>query len=76
MRDEFKVHVLNDLGMEQARKLAEKFSAFLEDIETIVPAGRDRAIVITKLQECSFFAKRGVACLKEYQKAAHDEGDL
>lgn len=63
MRQEFQVHRLNESGMEKAVELAEIFSRALDQIETILVSspGRERALVITKLQEASFFAKRALA---------------
>jgi hypothetical protein len=61
MRAEFQVHLLNDQGLAKATELGEIFSEALSKIESLVPAGRERALVVTKLQEASFFAKRGIA---------------
>jgi hypothetical protein len=68
MRQEFQVHLLNADGLSKATKLGEIFSAALDQIETVVPTGRERAIVVTKLQEASFFAKRGIAVDPANQK--------
>jgi len=58
----FDVHVLNEKGIEKARRLQSKFEAFLQDIEDVCGAeGREMSIVRTKLQEASFFAKRAMA---------------
>lgn len=61
IRHHFQVHMLNSVGIAKAKQLAELFSTLLDDIEKIVPAGREMSLVITKLQEASFFAKRGIA---------------
>jgi hypothetical protein len=61
IRPEFAVHLLNDDGIQKAETLAAIFSSTLDAIERIVPAGRERALVITKMQEAAFFAKRGIA---------------
>ncbi len=61
MRSEFQVHRLNDSGFTKAEELGVIFSDALEEIEKIVPAGSERALVITKLQEACFFAKRAMA---------------
>lgn len=61
MRDEFKVHVLNDEGLAKAQVLANLFSEMLDTIDRMIPAGRERALVATKMQEAAFFAKRGIA---------------
>jgi len=67
IRQEFNVHLLNAYGIAMAQQLAEIFSHALQDIEAIVPAGRERALVVTKLQEAAFFAKRGMALQPEMQ---------
>lgn len=61
IRDEFRVHILNERGLQTVAALAEIFSDTLNRIETRIPAGRERALVITKLQEAAFFAKRAIA---------------
>lgn len=61
MRQEFQVHLLNDQGIERAKQLGDVFSAALDRIEALIPQGRERSLVITKLQEASFFAKRAIA---------------
>lgn len=61
IRQEFQVHVLTDRGLALATEIAEVFSDTLERIEALVPAGRERALVVTKLQEAAFYAKRGMA---------------
>lgn len=61
MSDEFKVHRLNAAGMAKAQLLAEAFEEALTKINAIVPASRELSLVVTKLQEASFFAKRAVA---------------
>lgn len=68
MRNEFQVHILNDEGIAKAQKLGEVFSDALNEIEKLVPQGRERSIVVTKLQEASFFAKRGIAVDPANQK--------
>ena len=68
MRNEFMVHKLNEQGLELARAIAVAFSNMLLDLEAIVPPGRDRAIVVTKLQEACFFAKRAIADNPENQE--------
>lgn len=75
MRQEFQVHILNDNGIEQAKELGEAFSDFLDKLEKLIPQaanvnGREMALVRTKLQEASFFAKRAIAVLPGNQKGA------
>ncbi len=71
MRQEFMVHMLNDQGVAAARALGEAFSQLLEAVEAVVPAGRERSLVVTKLQEASFFAKRAVALEPNHQTASY-----
>jgi hypothetical protein len=68
IRQEFSVHLLNELGIDAANKLAEVFTTALEEVEKLVPPGRERSVVITKLQEAAFFAKRGMAVDPANQK--------
>lgn len=68
IRSEFQVHMLNDRGVELANAIAEVFSSALDTLDKIVPPGRERSLVVTKLQEAAFWAKRGVAVNPELQK--------
>ncbi len=61
MRKEFEVHMLNDDGKAKAIKLGEIFSTALNEIEQLVPVGREMSLVVTLMQKASFFAKRGIA---------------
>ena len=61
MRPEFAFLVLEDDALEGARQIGEALSAALDAIVNLVPAGRERALVVVKLQEAAFFAKRGLA---------------
>jgi hypothetical protein len=60
-RSEFSVHLLNDTGIGKAAEIADAFSDLLDKLETIIPAGRERSLVVTKLQEAAFWAKRGMS---------------
>lgn len=57
----FQVHFLNAKGKQYAEDLATGFTALLRQVEGVAQDGRDLAIVRTKLQEASFFAKRAMA---------------
>jgi hypothetical protein len=64
MRPEFDVHILNDTGLEKARQLGTEFSELLNNVEQICGSlnnGREMALVRTKLQEASYYAKRALA---------------
>lgn len=65
----FKVHRLNEKGMEKAQKLAANFEELNAFIESLNPAGgRELAIARTKLEEACFFAKKAIAQHPENQE--------
>ncbi len=68
IRPEFTVHMLNEAGKAKARGIAERFSLLLDDLENYGITGRELALVKTKLEEASFFAKRGLAMQPQYQE--------
>lgn len=69
MRKEFEVHILNEVGKNKARLMAQSFSDLLVTLESLCgPGGREMAIVRTKLEEACFFAKRSLACNPENQE--------
>ena len=61
MRDGFKVHLLTDEGKAKATQIAEAFDELAADLELICPGGREMSIVMTKLEEACFFAKKSMA---------------
>lgn len=64
----FEVHRLNETGMAKAELLRIAFQAFMDNLElTCGKDGREMAIVRTKLEEASFFAKRAMAVKSENQ---------
>lgn len=67
-RPEFRVHLLNPSGIQKAREIAQAFSACLDKCEELGVTGRELALVKTKLEEASFFAKKGMASLPENQE--------
>ena len=68
IRDEFKVHMLNDQGKLKAEALAVTFTNTLNDVEGISGTeGREIALVRTHLQLASFYAKRAMAARPENQ---------
>lgn len=71
MSGEFDVHRLNAVGLQRCDVIAEDFDTLLADIEKHVPAGRERALVVTKLQEACFWAKRAIAVREENQAREH-----
>jgi hypothetical protein len=66
---EFRVHILNEEGIQSAKDIALLFDTLLNGLKAYVPAGREFSIVKTKLEEASFFAKKGMANSPTYQKA-------
>ena len=69
IRPEFGVHRLNEHGLSLADVLATAFSNFLTEIEGIAgTGGREMAIVRTKLEEASFFAKKAMASQPQNQQ--------
>jgi hypothetical protein len=71
MDSAFEVHILNEAGIEKAKIIAQKFDTFLSEL--IVLWGnpgwnRETALVRTKLEEASFFAKKTMANQSENQK--------
>ena len=61
MNKEFTVHMLNDQGKAKAAEIAQAFDDCLERLLKVCPAGRELALVRTKLEEASFFAKKAMA---------------
>lgn len=83
MHNEFEVHLLNDGGIGKAKELAGAFDELLTKVIEICERpgtsgsitlprnafnGRYLALVRTKLEEASFFAKKAMAVLPENQK--------
>lgn len=66
--NEFQVHRLNETGLARADSIAEIFACMLAKLDEIgLPPGRARSLVVTKLQESCFWAKRSIAELPENQ---------
>lgn len=70
MNKEFAVHMLNDTGKDKAARIAAAFDLLLETLapadpqtsdQVLCPAGRELALVKTKLEEACFFAKKAMA---------------
>ena len=65
----FKVHILNEEGILKAKEIQTAFEMFLARLEDLCPEGsREFAIVKTKLEEASFFAKKAMAIHPVNQK--------
>lgn len=64
----FRVHRLNESGLNKADKLANCFTQLKESIDEMVPgSSREKSIALTKLEEACFFAKKSIANLPENQ---------
>ena len=61
MNPEFRVHMLNDIGKQKAKDIADTLDQCLETLKTVCPPGREMSIVKTKLEEACFFAKKSMA---------------
>lgn len=66
----FAPHLLNPQGVEKTNRIHWSFSVLLSRLEEDMPAGRELAIVRTKLEEACMFALRGVALAAENQATA------
>jgi hypothetical protein len=64
----FQVHKLNNAGLDKAYEIAAAFDALVNRLAPICPAGRELAIVRTKLEEAAFFAKKAMANVQENQQ--------
>lgn len=69
MSDEFKFHKLNTTGIDRAIALQGVFDQALVGVKKYMPqeSSRELSIVITKLQEACFFAKKGMAQDERFQ---------
>lgn len=69
MADEFKTHKLNTRGFARCEAIGAFFGELLDNVTAQMggPGGRDRALLVTKLQEACHVAKRGAASLPECQ---------
>jgi hypothetical protein len=61
IRPEFQYHPLNERGVAACNEVRGNFTELLTKIEATIPAGRERSLVVTKLQEACNWAVRAVA---------------
>lgn len=73
MNAAFETYKLSDEAMSRAKELADAFDLFLYQISRFVPAGRELAIITTKLEEACFFAKKGMARFEASRATATSE---
>lgn len=76
VRPEFQFHTLNEQGIQRCNDTRAAFSETLTKIEQLVPPGRERALVVTKLQEACRWAVAGVAAAKENQLVIDDVKEI
>lgn len=61
IRDRFTYHPPSPDGVERHARLSDLFCNIAAAIQEIVPDGRERALVMTKLEEAKMWASAGVA---------------
>lgn len=64
----FEVHMLNEVGKEKARAIANVFNDVLIHLSPLCPTGREMSIVKTNLETACFFAKKSMANNPENQQ--------
>lgn len=77
MSSYFKVHVLNDDGLQKAKRVQLVFQQLENELRQIWgdTANRETALALTKLEEASFFSKKAVAMKPENQKIDYPLGE-
>lgn len=67
----FRVHRLNPDGLKKAGAIQVAFDRLVDDLSDFCPDGREKSILMTKLEEACFFAKKAMASASSNQQA-HD----
>lgn len=70
MNAAFQVHMLTDEGKQKAVDIAAMFAQLLTGLKIHCPEGREMAIVLTKLEEACFFAKKAMAVTNSQPEGA------
>jgi hypothetical protein len=60
----FKGTAFSNEGLDKAATISEGFTRLLQTLEDVCPKGREMAIVRTKLEEASFYAKKSLASVE------------
>ena len=60
-RDKVTYHAPSPDGIQRHAELSLMFEQMLNEMDNIVPAGRERSLAKTKLEEAKFWASAGVA---------------
>lgn len=68
VRSEFQSHDVTPEGLVKIDKSRECCSQLLSELEVLGVTGRELSIVITKLQELSMFAVRGLAVANQKKR--------
>jgi hypothetical protein len=63
IRPEFESRALNDRGIAACNEVRWDFTELLTKLEATIPAGRERSLVVTKLQEACGWAVRAVTTM-------------
>lgn len=65
----FDVHKLSNRGIEKAHRIKTAFENLTMELDKVMgDDGRLRSLVMTKLEEASFFAKKSMAKMPENQE--------
>lgn len=72
MSNEFQVYELNDQGKHKVEQVSRMYTELLAVQEGIIPNGRQRSRIITKLQEAHEVFLRAVGELKAYRKGEEE----
>lgn len=67
MSNEFKVYELGDQGKYQLERVSKLYEELLAVQEALIPAGRNRSLITTKLQEAHQVFARALGELKAYR---------
>jgi hypothetical protein len=73
MESLFEVNLMNQRGKDKAHAIAEAFSQLLATLRPLCGNGREMAIVKTKLEEASMFAKKAMSLQVENQSRGSGE---
>lgn len=62
MKKTYAYHKPSESGVEKIKRLRELFSKAHEDIESLVPNSRERAVALTNLEQAAMWAIKAVIC--------------
>lgn len=64
----FKFHKLNEAGQQKAQEIQKIFETTAADLGQVCGGGREWSLVMTKLEEACFFAKKSMAMMEVNQE--------